>query len=91
MFESPRLVARTYTARLQAFVAVLATAWLATPDAHQAAFLALLGAGGDGAVAAAHLFAQVNIAIAAATVAARAYRQPELHQGGDSEGRGPAA
>lgn len=91
MFESPRLVARTYTARLQAFVAMLATAWLATPDAHQAAFLALLGASGEGAVAAAHLFAQVNIVIAGATVAARAYKQPALHQGDHSDERGPAA
>lgn len=91
MFESPRFIARTYTARLQAFVAVLATAWLATPDAHQAAVLAMLGANGEGAVAAAHLFAQVNIAIAAATVAARAYKQPALHQGDHSDERGPAA
>jgi len=77
-FLPRRQLLKLWSVRIQGLWAAACGAYVALPAEQQAALAALVGLGGDGGVAALSLFAQASIAISAATIAARATRQPGL-------------
>lgn len=77
-FESRQRLQKMWSVRIQALWAALCAVFVAMPVTQQAALIALIGIDGEGGLAAVSLFAQVSIAVSAATIAARATKQQAL-------------
>lgn len=77
-FESRTRLQRMWSVRIQAIWAAACTVFVALPELQQAALLALVGITGEGGIAAVVFFAQLSIAVSAATIAARATKQAGL-------------
>lgn len=77
-FEPRQRLLRMWSVRIQAAWAAMCGVFVALPVPQQAALTALAGITGEGGQAAVSFFAQVSIAVSAATIAARAARQPGL-------------
>jgi hypothetical protein len=78
-FESRTRLQRMWSVRIQAIWAAACTVFVTLlPANQQAALLALVGITGEGGIAAVVFFAQLSIAVSAATIAARATKQAGL-------------
>lgn len=79
-FESRQRLLKMWSVRIQGVWAVLCGVFVAMPEAQQIALAGLAGIKDAGGLAALTFFAQTSIAISAATIAARAAKQPALEQ-----------
>lgn len=79
-FEPRRRLQKMWSVRIQALWAAACGVFVALPATQQAALLALAGVTGEGGLAAFVFFAQVSLAVSAATIAARATKQATLEQ-----------
>jgi hypothetical protein len=77
-FESRQRLLKMWSVRIQSLWAAGCGAYIAMPDTQQQSLLGLVGLTGDGALSAASFFAQASLAVAAATIAARATHQNSL-------------
>ena len=77
-FEPRQRLLRMWTVRIQGIWAAACGVFVVMPNAQQAALAGALGIAGEGGLAALVFFAQLSIAVSAATIAARATRQSGL-------------
>ena len=79
-FESRSRLMRMWSVRIQGLWAAACGVFVALPVEQQRALAELVGAAGDGGLAALSFFAQLSIAVSAATIAARAAKQAGLQE-----------
>ena len=77
-FEPRRRLLQMWSVRIQAGWAAVCGVFVTLPATQQTALAALAGITGEGGQAAVMFFAQVSIAVSAATIAARATKQVGL-------------
>lgn len=79
LVDRPAGLLRLWSVQLQALWGAMCTVYVAMPPEQQHALLGFFGVTAEGGAVAVQYFAAVSAAFSAATIAARAVRQPSIH------------